>query len=203
MSKKITVVEINENTTYDDVVNHIVEEEKVEEPQTVPVEEKEASGLEPLIKPKPKRTPRKKVVKNSEVEEGEIIPPTEPVRMKRTLSKIAESVEKPVEVAIEEAIVEVPIDKPKAKRAPRKKAIVEKPVEVAIEESIVEVPIVKPKAKRTPRKKVVNEIVREVVEETKPVRNVEAVEIPIIAPRKSRAVAKVELYEKLALNALP
>ena len=33
MTKKITVVEINENTTYDDVVNHVVEEEKVEETQ--------------------------------------------------------------------------------------------------------------------------------------------------------------------------
>ena len=88
MTKKITVVEINENTTYDDVVNHVVEEEKVEETQTEPAEEE--APLEPPAKPKAKRAPRKKV----EVVE-EITPPTGPVRMKRTVSQVVE--EEPVE----------------------------------------------------------------------------------------------------------
>ncbi len=40
MPKKITVVEINENTTYDDVLNHVIEEEKVEETQAEPAEQR-------------------------------------------------------------------------------------------------------------------------------------------------------------------
>ena len=53
MPKKISVVEINENTSYDDVVNRVVEEEKVEEPIQTPEEPTElieAPGLEPPAK---------------------------------------------------------------------------------------------------------------------------------------------------------
>jgi ribonuclease E len=180
MPKKISVVEINENTSYDDVVNHVVEEEKVEETQGEPAEQKEAPVSELTVKPKAKRAPRKKA---EAVEE--ITPPTEPVRMKRTVSHVIE--EEPVEEPVAEPAV-----KPKAKRAPRKKVEV---VEEVVAEPVVEEPVAKPKAKRAPRKKA--EVVSETAEETRPV------EVPAVAPRKSRAAVKLELYEKLALNALP
>ena len=64
-------------------------------------------------------------------------------------------------------------------------------LKVEVVEESVEEPVAKPKAKRAPRKKVEN------LEESTPL------ELPVVAPRKSRAAAKLELYEQLALNALP
>ena len=138
MTKKITVVEINENTTYDDVLNRVVEEEKVEETQAEPAEEE--APLEPPAKPKAKRAPRKKIeaVRNSEtISKNEVVeeitPPTGPVRMKRTVSQVVESVEEPVEKA-------------KAKRAPRKKA------EVVEETKPATLPVVAPRKSRAAAK---------------------------------------------------
>jgi hypothetical protein len=84
---------------------------------------------------------------------------------------------------VSQVVEEEPVEKVRPRRKPQK--------EVEVVEEPVEEPVEKAKAKRAPRKKA------EVVEETKPAT------LPVVAPRKSRAAAKLELYEKLALNALP
>lgn len=120
MPRKVKVVNVNEDTTYADITDAVVENEKAENETDAskPVEEVVEPEV-PRPKARAKRVPKPKVVPDPVVEQQ---PPPEVVEVKPKAKRAPK-----VKVVELPPVVEEPVEKPKAVRKPRVKK--EEPVE--------------------------------------------------------------------------
>ena len=118
MPKQIKIVNVNDDSTYTDITDAVVENEKEEnEPEETPqIEEVVEEVVEPE-QPKPKAR-AKRVAKPKVVAETEIEPETPPetVAPKPRAKRVAK-----VKILEQPMVIEPPIEKPKAVRKPRVK----------------------------------------------------------------------------------
>ena len=124
MPKQVKVVNVNDETTYADIAENVLETEQIE---NEPVEEPKTEELGEPEPPKPKarakRTPKPKALARTDtVVDVEVEVPPEIVEVKPKAKRVAKvkQVEPPVVVEPPD-VVEPPPEKPKAIRKPRVK----------------------------------------------------------------------------------
>ena len=187
MPRKIKLVSVSdEAATYDDVVDHVLEPQEPEpEQEQEPVQD---TPPEPAAKAKAKAVKRKSVKIIEEAPEVHEIPAPESSTTASTASTAESS---PVEETTLKALLsQTPFDetpKPKPKRKPKVVQPPEPPQPTPPPPPVVQEVVKKQRVKR--------EVKPKVVKESKPA------EAPAV--RKSRLAQRAELYEKLAMFALP
>ena len=112
MPRKVKVVNINEDSSYGDVAEAIVENEKVENETPEETETPEAEPEPPKPKVRAKRAPKLKAVAEEVVIEPEPVPEPEVPKPRAKRAPKAKVIEL-------EPVVEEPVVKPKAVRKPR------------------------------------------------------------------------------------
>ena len=113
MPKQIKIVNVNDDSTYTDITDAVVENEKEEnEPEETPQTEEVVEPEQPKPKARAKRVPKPKVA------ETEIEPETPPeaVVPKPRAKRVAK-----VKILEQPMVIEPPVEKPKAVRKPRVK----------------------------------------------------------------------------------
>ena len=118
MVKKVKVVNVNDDATYNDITEAVVENESEQVEESTPVEESAPVEMEPEP-PKPKarakRVSKPKVLERTDTEiEPEAPPPIVEVKPKAKRAAKVKITEPPL-------MIEPPVEKPKAVRKPRVK----------------------------------------------------------------------------------
>ena len=137
MPRKVKVVNINDDSTYGDVAEAIVENEKAENEAPEETETQEAEPEPPKPKARAKRVPKPKAVVDDTAIEPE--PAPEQVVPKPRAKRAPKA--KVVEL---EPVVEEPVVKPKAVRKPR---VVKE--ELHVQKPVNQVPAFPPRLSRT------------------------------------------------------
>lgn len=176
MAKKINLVSLNEESTYNNIIDVISEKNENDIPNT------ETPPAQPMAKAKVKRVSKKETLKNVD---PDVVSSVEP-------ENLATAILEPVKA------------KAKAKRAPKKDlVIIEEPEKIEPETTVEK--IIKIKAPRKKKEKVeVEKVEVEKVEKVKPPRKIREKKInnlvsqPVI---RCRMEERQELYKKLVENA--
>ena len=114
MPKQIKIVNVNDDSTYADITDAVVENEKEEnEPEETPQIEEVVEPEQPKPKARAKRVAKPKVVAETEIEPEA---PPETVVPKPRAKRVAK-----VKILEQPMVIEPPIEKPKAVRKPRVK----------------------------------------------------------------------------------
>ena len=114
MPKQIKIVNVNDDSTYTDITDAVVENEKEEnEPEETPQTEEVVEPEQPKPKARAKRVAKPKVIAETEVVEET---PPEAVVPKPRAKRTAK-----VKILEQPTVIEPPIEKPKAVRKPRAK----------------------------------------------------------------------------------
>ena len=113
MPKQIKIVNVNDDSTYTDITDAVVENEKEEnEPEETPQTEEVVEPEQPKPKARAKRVAKPKVLERTDTEVVEETPP-ETVVPKPRAKRVAK-----VKILEQPIVIEPPVEKPKAVRKP-------------------------------------------------------------------------------------